>query len=347
MGSIHGYTLVPGKKDVVASVAHATGLLHAALRARRGMGPRILAYHRVWDLEDEQRFPYDPELVSGSTREFEWQMRWLRRHMTPVPLAALVESLETKRPLPPRAVAVTFDDGHRDNYTHAFPILRDWGIPATIFLSTGYMDSPRTFWFDEVAYRLYATRLERVSIPALDLVLSLADVASRRVAARDVLVSMKRVSDGVRLEAIEQLAGATGIASVDDSRSAALTWSQVAEMRAGGITFGSHTVSHPILSRIEDAQLREELARSRQALTDRDLGDSNVLAYPVGGTETFDDRVVAQARACGYRMGLAYTSGVALWPPADPFRIPRLHVERYTTRSRFVAMLTVPETFAE
>lgn len=347
MGSIHGNSLGHGKKDVVAWVAHACGALHAALRTRRSMGPRILAYHRIWNLGDEAAFPYDPELVSASPEEFAWQMRWLRDHMSPVPLATLLESIETGRELPPRAVAVTFDDGHRDNFTHAFPVLRECGVPATVFLSTGYMDAARTFWFDEVAHRLHATRAARVSLPALGRDWALGDVASRRLATHEVLVAMKRVTEELRVQALAELAAATGTGPVSDPASATLTWEQVERMRAGGVTFGSHTVTHPILSRIGEEQLRRELAESRAQLVDRRLGDTDVIAYPVGGEETYDDRVVRVARECGYRMGLAYTSGVSTWPPEDPFRVRRLHVERYTTRARFVAMLAFPEVFAE
>jgi peptidoglycan/xylan/chitin deacetylase (PgdA/CDA1 family) len=266
--------------------------------------------------------------------------------MEPVSLATMLRALDRGERLSPRAVAVTFDDGHRDNYTHAYPVLRDCGIPATVFLSTAYMDGARTFWFDEVAYRLHRAERASVALPSLGLELPLGDVRARRSAADRVLRALKGVPEAQRLEALAELAAATGIEGVRDERSAPLTWAQVAEMRAGGIAFGSHTVTHPILSRVDAGQLRHELADSRAELVGRDLGDTDILAYPVGGEEAYDERVVRAARECGYRLGLSYTPGVSPWPPEDAFRVRRLHVERYTTRARFVAMLALPEIFA-
>src|SRR5204862_2764702 len=139
-------------------------------------------------------------------------------------------------------------------------------------------------------YRLHRTERARVSLRSVGAELALGDVASRRAATARLLDVLKRVPEAKRLEALAELAAATGIAQVDDPRSAALTWKEVAEMRAGGIAFGSHTVTHPILSRVDEPQLRRELGDSRQELVRRDLGDTDVLAYPVGGEEAYDER---------------------------------------------------------
>ncbi|MBK8323921.1 MAG: polysaccharide deacetylase family protein [Betaproteobacteria bacterium] len=335
-----------GKKDAAAWAAHATGALRVALRARGGFAPRILAYHRVWDIDDESRFPWDPELVSCGVEEFAWQMRWIARHMDPVPLATVIDALEGRGRLPARAVVVTFDDGHRDNYTHAFPVLRETGVPATVFLSTDYMDSGRTFWFDRVAHQLHATDRPKVAIASLGLAFALAAPETRRRAADETLAAMKRVPEAVRLAALDELQTAAGVADGAQG-SGALSWAEVAAMRASGlVAFGSHTASHPILSRLDEAQIREELGRSHAELVARDLGDADVLAYPVGGDEAYDERVVRIARECGYRLGISYTPGVSRFPFEDAFRVRRLHVERYTTRARFAAMLALPEVFA-
>jgi peptidoglycan/xylan/chitin deacetylase (PgdA/CDA1 family) len=335
-----------GRKDAAAWAAHASGLLWAALRARGALFPRILAYHRICDIGDEACFPWDPELVSCGVEEFAWQMRWIARHMHPVHMDAILQALEGRGRLPDRAVVVTFDDGHRDNFTHAFPILRETRVPATIFLSTGYMDSRRTFWFDRVAHQLQVTDRPDVAIRTLGLEFTLANRESRRRAVDQTLAAMKRVPEAVRIAALDELQAAAGVGDGAEG-SGALSWSQIAEMRASGlVTFGSHTVTHPILSQLDELQIRAELCQSRSALVDRALGDADILAYPVGGKEAYDERVVRIARECGYRLGISYTPGVSPFPFEDPFRVRRLHVERYTTRTRFAAMLALPEVFA-
>jgi len=337
-----------GRRDALARLVAGAGADRLALRARSGASRSlaILAYHRVIDMGPEDEFPFDPELVSAGIEDFRWQMRTLAERCTPIALSEAARRLASGEPLPPRAVAVTFDDGHRDNHTHAFPILRETAVPATIFLSTAYIGGRATFWFDRVAHLLYRTHRESIELRALDLRIELADVASRRRAAARVLAAMKEVPDARRREALEELASAAGLDGEDDPRSGALTWEQVREMRAGGVEFGSHTVSHPILSRVDDRMLERELGDSRREISERLGTPADLLAYPVGGESAYDERTVATARACGYRWALTYVSGVNPWPVADPYRLRRLHVERYTTRPRFAAMLAFPRLFA-
>lgn len=335
-----------GKKDALAWVFGVARI--STMRARLGPAPglAILAYHRVFDLDREKDFPYDPELVSASVEEFGWQMETLSRHFEPLHLSEVLRHLDEGRPLPPRAVAVTFDDGHLDNYTNAFPVLRRLGVPATIFLSTGYMDQEETFWFDEVAFRFQRTPRRELELATLGLRLALGDPGQRRQATEGVLARMKEVPNTERLAALRELAVESGIDGTrSDTRSRPLTWEQVREMRDGGVEFGSHTVSHPILSRLRDDELRTELDASKREL-EKQLGrPADCLAYPVGGETAYDQRVVDVARECGYRMALTYVSGPNPWPPGDRYRLQRLHVERYTTRARFTGMLAFPSVF--
>ena len=335
-----------GKKDALAWLFAAAGISALTTRLRFGQSRSvaILAYHRVFDIGREDDFPYDPELVSASVADFEWQMRTLRRRFDPMHLREVLSCADEGRPLPPRAVVVTFDDGHGDNYTHAFPVLRALGIPATIFLSTGYMDRKEPFWFDEVAFRLYHSPRRNLELSSLRLRLTLGSVTQRRLVTRDVLAGMKVVSNAVRLAALRELAKESGVAGpVNDALSRPLTWEQVREMRDSGIDFGSHALSHPILSRLSDEELHLELAGSKSDIEQRLGRTVECLAYPVGGGGAFDDRVVRIARQSGYRLGLTYVSGVNAWPAADGFRLRRLPVERNTTRARFEGMLAFPK----
>jgi peptidoglycan/xylan/chitin deacetylase (PgdA/CDA1 family) len=116
-------------------------------------------------------------------------------------------------------------------------------------------------------------------------------------------------------------------------------------MSAAGIEIGSHTVSHPILSMLDDASLTRELVDSRHTL-EHELGKPvSVLAYPVGGAQEFNDKVVEVAQATGYRLGVSYMQGVNRLGGLDPFRLRRQHVERYTTAPYFSAQLSLPELF--
>lgn len=338
-----------GKREWVARVLAATGVGEAWRRLDpAGSRLTILAYHRVWDIGPEDTFPFDVELVSATPADFRWQMEQVLRACSPITFARLAESLDDGVDLPPRPIIVTFDDGHRDNYTHAFPVLRELGVPATVFVSTGFIGSAGTFWFDRVVQLLHHAPRGRVEVPAVGFTAFVGDdVAARRESAGRLLRMLKAVPDTVRLSAVTQMEDALGTRTplADGVLSGALTWDEVREMARGGIEFGSHTVSHPVLTRLEDGPLGDELSRSRRDI-EHEVGQSvTALAYPVGGPEAFDERVVSAAIRAGYRFGVSYVSGVNAGL-SDPYRLRRLHVERYTSRAYFRGLLAVPRIFA-
>jgi peptidoglycan/xylan/chitin deacetylase (PgdA/CDA1 family) len=308
----------------------------------------ILAYHRVYDLDDESAFPFDPELVSASVTGFAWQMRYVKDRYQPITFQTLLDSLDGKATLPDRPLIITFDDGYDDNYHHAFPVLRGLSIPATVFISTGYIGRGKPFWFDLVAHIIYRAASGSVALEGLDMTLRLEDdVESRRVATARVVGALKRVRDQQRLTFLDWLEERyREVVNVEDfRRSRPLDWDQLREMSAAGIEIGSHTVSHPILSMLDDASLTRELVDSRHTL-EHELGKPvSVLAYPVGGAQEFNDKVVEVAQATGYRLGVSYMQGVNRLGGLDPFRLRRQHVERYTTAPYFSAQLSLPELF--
>lgn len=336
----------PSKKELLARGLARVGIPAAILR-RKGRAGRVLvlAYHRVCAIRDEATYPYDPELVSASPEDFAWQMDFVRRHFDPITFRHLIE-LEEKGLRPPRrALIVTFDDGHLDNYTVAFPVLKSLGMPATIFLSTGYMGAAGTFWFDRVAHLLCRAPAGLLDIREVGFAAELRDVPSRREAAESLLRILKRVKDRQRLEALACLEALVPCApEATDGGSGAMTWEQVREMQRSGIEFGSHSVTHPVLSNLEDDALQRELTESRRTIEAQTGTACEAFAYPVG-SGAFDPRVVAATRQAGYRLGVSYASGVNEIGELDRYAIRRLHVERYTSRAYFQAVLALPGVF--
>ena len=336
-----------GKKELLARWLYGIGLT----RPLEGIGRpslRILAYHRVYDMIDENSFAADPELVSASVADFRLQMQYIRKYWNPIPLSVAVDVLASGERLPDHCVVVTFDDGHLDNFTLAYPILLEQGIPATIFLSTGYIGGTVPFWFDRVATLLFLAPTGHLHIPLLNLDLGLGDIQSRRAGTARVLTTLKGVPDELRRSAVAALEAELGrhAETADPGLTGVMSWDQVREMAQHGIEFGSHSVSHPILSRLSDAAIFAELMESRQTL-ERELGrEINLLAYPVGKEHAFDSRVVSIARTCGYKAGVAYVDGVNHDGSTDLFSLRRMSVERYYSHASFVARLVMPGVFA-
>ncbi len=340
-----------GKKALLGDALGRSGLATVALRFAPS-GPRsltILAYHRILDIGDESQFPGDPELVSASVAEFERQMRFVRGHFSVLSLSEVRDLLDRQSAFPRRSLVVTFDDGHVDNYTHAFPVLKALGMPATIFLSTAYIDAPHTpFWFDRVAQLLYFAPPGPFKLGQLGYVTSLGDVSQRRQVTGEVLNRLKLEPDGGRLAALAELEDLLSrhVPLEVSSRRSAMTWEEVREMGAARIEFGSHTVSHPILSRLDAAEIHQELAASRERIRSCTGQAADTLAYPVGKVGAYDERVIQEAKACGYRIGLSYESGVNAHVGAALFELRRLAVERYVSWGHFKAMLGWPGVFA-
>ena len=338
-----------GKKELLASALHATGLLSLLphLPTWRRQELRILTYHRVFNVADETNFPFDPALISASTTDFRDQIEYVAKNFSPIACADVLSALDGKTSLPRRAIVVTFDDGYTDTFVHAYPILRSLGVPATVFLSTGYVSNQKVFWFDRVSNILFHAAPGKLQLPGLAHQITLSDISSRRQAAENVLAYLKELPDPLRREKIEWLAATLKILPHPDDAelSGTLTWAQVREMSNNGIEFGSHAISHPILTKLDDAALEFELVESR-ACIERQLGKiANVIAYPEGGPDAFDDRVISAVKRAGYQLALTYIPGPNYLDHVNRFAMPRLQVERNTTPAWFRAMIELPSVF--
>ncbi|MFM2118929.1 MAG: hypothetical protein RL722_397, partial [Pseudomonadota bacterium] len=203
------------------------------------------------------------------------------------------------------------------------------------------------FWFNRLVRLLnHAPAGPLAAIDGLGVITVPAPACDRLRLAETLLARFKALPDLMRQAAC---------AAVDDQlapylplharQRASFDWDQAREMAAAGIEIASHTINHPVLSQLDDATLDHELRESR-AVIHRELGrDLPVVAYPVGKVGAYDERVMAAARACGYRLGLSYEHGVTPLASLPSFDMRRLAVERYTTRSYFNAMLSLPEVF--
>lgn len=309
----------------------------------------LLGYHRVLDIPDEERFPFDPELVSASVAQFRWQMQMLSDRYSPITCETLIQYLDGKGSLPKRPVIVTFDDGFADNYEHAFPVLKEIGIPATIFISTDYIGTDKVFWFDRVVQVLLQSKQVKLVFESLGgMYLQLGQtVSSRRSASERLLVILKSIPDAKRLQAIEELEqhAERDMPASDRELSRILSWRQVVEMSQSGIEFGSHSRSHPVLARLDEAGLVNELRGSREVLEERIGKPVRVLSYPVGGFNDISETVTREVQAAGYRLGVSYVSGTNYLPSFDRFRMRRQHIERYLSQSYVKSMLNFPELF--
>jgi peptidoglycan/xylan/chitin deacetylase (PgdA/CDA1 family) len=270
-----------------------------ALTRARSRVP-ILTFHRVNDDDD----PFMPSLP---TAVFAGQMAHIARHYRVLTAEDLAARLQGGR-VPRNALAITFDDGYRDNLTHAAPILKRLGLPATIFLVTGHIDTPRVLWFDRLAMAFKSATARRVEL-ADGRVLSLGTVGDRLAALDTALALLKRLSDDERSASVEGL-----IASLrpnpERPKRLMLSWDEVDALRGLGFSIGAHTVTHPILSRLTPARAWEEIHGSKLAI-EKALGEPvRAFAYPNGRPDDYNETVTRLVHDAGFTCALTTRRGL-------------------------------------
>ena len=300
---------------------------------------RILAYHRVWD-EPPNTFAFDEELISAKSEDFQRQMAWVKSNFEVLSFADLHTCAQENRSWPRRALIVTFDDGYSDNYTHAFPILKELNLPATIFVSTSYLSAPRLFWWDLIAYCVKQTNhLEAHLLDVSPNVLSLKTPKERRMAINKILMWVKSVPDDMKNAFLDSMPSALEVTLPTDILSATqLNWNQVREMAENGIEFGGHSLTHPILSNIDAAQLNHEIAGCKKEIEAQTGRDVLVFSFPNGQSNPTVHDAVQKA---GYAFSTAYFAGVA-HPSLGTYGLPRIAVETDFSFAIFQANLLFP-----
>jgi len=274
----------------------------------------VLIYHRVGHSQD----PLRPRMATAE--EFRGQLRALARFFHPV---GLLDGLRRLRAgtLPSRAVAVTFDDGYKDNVQVALPVLREQGIPATFFIATSYLDAGR-MWNDtviEAVRRLTPGEhafghagLEEISVPhSLD----------RRPLVLGLLNALKHRPQDERQGAADRLAELAGQALPRDLM---MRREDVKLLIEAGMDVGGHTRTHPILSGLPATQAEQEIAGGLDDIASITGRRPTLFAYPNGrrGLD-YGDREVGLLRRIGVEAAFVTNRGVVT-RNSDPLQLPRL-----------------------
>lgn len=337
-----------GKRQRLANWFHRTGTMPwlESVRSLLRSDLRILAYHRVLESAEPPGFRFDPELISASAEQFHDQMKLLRRRFHPLSFEDLLACIDRGSRLPKHAVMVTFDDGYDDNYRVAFPILRDQGMSAMFFVSTGHIDSGQPYAYDWLVYMICTTEAERLQVPeaGIDAVIP-TTLDARRELVVNLLDRIKHLDADVQSGIIGRLERDWGIARAPHPDCLPMNWDQLREMQRGGMEIGSHGVDHLMLSKLPREQMRREVFESKQRL-EQELGvPAKVLSYPVGGPHAFDESVEETVREAGYRLACSYMAGTSTTAHASRYSLRRVAVERQVDASWFEAMVTLPEAF--
>jgi peptidoglycan/xylan/chitin deacetylase (PgdA/CDA1 family) len=275
------------------------------LMPRREPSLTVLCYHRVAD-----ELPPDVLThIASTSQQFEQHLDFLEERFTVVGMDDLAGWLDGAHGLPPRAAMITFDDGYRDNYTVAYPILRRRGLPATIFLATDHIESAEPFWWDRVAHAFHHATVSHPVLPFLG-TRDISDPEQQEVQMEDWLYAAKEAPDEALREALVSLEEAVGVKppTFIDMQ---LTWSQVSEMHGNGIEIGAHSRTHPILTRLPHARAAAEIRDSVDRIH-AELGTRpQSFAYPNGGADHFNSALQQSVSDAGVPLAFTLLNGPA------------------------------------
>jgi peptidoglycan/xylan/chitin deacetylase (PgdA/CDA1 family) len=283
----------------------------------------ILMYHR---------FSKNQEINATSQKTLIDHLKYLTNHYQIIPLAEFNNRLKNNEPIPNNSVVITIDDGYRDCFEIAYPIFREFKVPATLFVVTDFLDGKIWIWTDKARYILLNATGEKIQFEIGDKIIeaNLNSKESRFTTAGKINSELKKLSISERDRKIDELAAKLNITvpELPTKDFESMTWSEAVELDKKGVAIESHTVSHPILTNVSDEELSFELKYSREVLNYKLQREISIFCYPNGNVGSRESQAVEKA---GY--DCAVTTEIRHFEKGENnFLIPRIDAEPEMTR---------------
>ena len=254
----------------------------------------ILTYHR---------FSLEKNSSKISAAEFELHLKYLSKNNRVLPLAETIDYLREGKTLPPNTTVITIDDGYNDAYDIAFPLLKKFGFPATVYAITDFMDAKLWLWTDLMRYVLLNTKENSIEIEFSEtdkITADLTDEMQRLETAKRVNSRLKKLSNEQKDAKINEIAKdlQVEITALPPKDFAPMNWQQAREMDGENISIESHTVTHPILTNISAKELEFEMQTSKKRLEEVLERRVEHFCYPNG---SLNENVRKAAESAGYK----------------------------------------------
>ena len=317
------------------------------MRARISQKAIILLYHRIFEKER------DPQLLAVAPSNFREQLDVIKRRYHPVSLQQLTRGIEEKK-IPPYAVAVTFDDGYRDNLLYGKPVLEQYGIPATVFVTCGYVGKQDALWWDELEEIFLGHRklppslhldlgaeslqwqLEDPAVSSETLrrsngwnVLDPKDPTSRQKIYRYLVQALRRLPTEQRNSMLSDLRFWAGSEPNASEKNRVLSPQEIVSLTNGGLLdVGSHTLTHPVLAVLSKESQQREIRDSKVCLQEIVGRAIASFAYPYGSKADYTRETSAMVKASGYQCACSNYRDI-VWARSNPFQLPRVIVRNW------------------
>lgn len=263
----------------------------------------IIPYHMVVDKPNG----FYPEI---SIHDFEKQVAYLSKNYNVISLDEIVERVARRESLR-RCVAITFDDGFKDNYENAYPILKKYNIPATIFLITGDIENGTAPWFIKLRYIFMRTEKTHFQLRAHGEIATfpMRTREEKYFASKKAMVCLKDSADEKKLLLLDNLCEKLSVDEFDGLNNLMLDWNQIKDMSRNNISFGAHTVTHPILNRITSEVVENEIKKSKESIEAIIGKPVTAFAYPFGKKTEYSNKIFEVLRKFGFKCSVTSEYG--------------------------------------
>jgi peptidoglycan/xylan/chitin deacetylase (PgdA/CDA1 family) len=246
---------------------------------------------------------------------------WLRNNFDVVSESELLDLVQA-REFKGRYVAITFDDGYRDNYELAYPVLKAYSLPAIFFIAPGIINGRKVGWWDIIAFLV-----KRCSLPAINIrgeCLQLAGAKQQAIQRLTDLMKTEKAEETATL--LEELSVASGVPLPDEQLQSEqfMSWDEIREVNRNGVAIGSHTQTHRVLATLSENDQKWELRASKEALENRLERPVRTIAYPVGRYGQFTPATMRAARECGYECAFSFHTGANYSGSVNRYNIKRI-----------------------
>ena len=335
-----------GKKELLADILFNSKLVNLFKRLPMRNKLIVLNYHRIRPNDPQFTTIFDDGVYNLDSDEFSRQIKWLKNNTWVLSEKEILERYQDGSFTYPETsvpcVVITFDDGYRDTYTVAYPILKFYGVPATFFVATQMVDARQIPWWDVIAYLIKRCAKPSIRFDGRDF--PLGDRKNQAIHYFQLMMKQEPYEHTKYL--LSDLSEACEVAPPDPDLQdkEILTWPEIREMAQNGIAIGSHTHTHRVLSTLSPSFQKEEMILSKLIL-EKNLGQPVLsISYPVGEPQYITPETAKIAASCGYVLGYTTNTGVNDWKSIQPFTVRR--TARLLEKVSTVSLLTLlPELF--
>lgn len=289
-----------------------TGILHLFLKnifKRKGGFPAaVINYHSFVNNLEQSINPHPT--VTHRIEDFKKEILFLKKYFEIISLDQLCESLKTGQLFNRPTVCITVDDGNQDNYALLFPVIKEQGVPVTIFLTTGAMGGNERLWFQELEATFLQSKREAINLNGIfeGKNFSLKSLENKRASYSRIIQKLKNITTAERnryMHIIQEKLGKP----VYTNR-LMMNWDEAREMRKNNVYFGAHTVSHPILTNVSLEEGKKEILESKKKI-EQELGEPvKHFAFPNGRPRDFNENLNTYCKEIGFESVASCDYGV-------------------------------------